>query len=160
MESQQVECTWAFVPMSGAGTSVWTPIRSWIFWVKTRVRRSNSLLLKSPGLHPIPPLAPPYGMSATALFHVISWARAFTSSGSTFQEQNKEKHQHQFLSQYPLSKINPILFKRQQSKDISSDICSGKFVAYIKQLIHGTVMVKISVSNSFQHNARKGLFIY
>lgn len=77
--------TWAFVPMSGAGMSVWIPMRSCIFWVKTRVRRSSSLLLNSFGLHPIPPFAPPYGISATAVFQVISWARAFTSSGSTFQ---------------------------------------------------------------------------
>lgn len=76
---------WALVPMSGAGTSVWIPIRSWIFCVKTRVNLSSSLKLKSRGLHPIPPLAPPYGMSATAVFQVISWASAFTSSGSTFK---------------------------------------------------------------------------
>lgn len=79
--------TWALVPISGAGTSRWTPMRSWIFWVKTRVRRSNSLILRSLGLQPIPPLAPPYGMSVTAVFHVMSWARAFTSSGSTWHRE-------------------------------------------------------------------------
>lgn len=85
------EWTCALVPISGAGTSVWIPIRSWIFWVKTRVRRSNSLMLNSPGAQPMPPFAPPYGMSATAVFQVISWARAFTSSGSTLREQVKKK---------------------------------------------------------------------
>jgi hypothetical protein len=67
-------------------------------------------------LHPIPPLAPPYGMSATALFHVINWARAFTSSGSTFQEQIRS-HQHQSQRQV-LEKKNPILLQGQQNKDI------------------------------------------
>eukprot|EP00474_Spongospora_subterranea_P004230 CRZ04688.1 hypothetical protein [Spongospora subterranea] len=31
----------------------------------------------------MPPFAPPYGILATAVFHVISCANAFTSSGST-----------------------------------------------------------------------------
>lgn len=76
-------CTCGPVPISGAGTSVWVPIKSCIFWVKTRVSRSSSEQLNSLGLHPIPPLAPPYGMLATAVFHVMSCAKAFTSSGST-----------------------------------------------------------------------------
>lgn len=81
--------TWELVPMSGAGISVWIPMRSWIFWVKTRVRRSSSLLLRSRGEHPMPPFAPPYGRFTTAVFHVISWARALTSSGSTFRTSKK-----------------------------------------------------------------------
>ncbi|MFS8008661.1 hypothetical protein Hanom_Chr14g01275391 [Helianthus anomalus] len=40
-------------------------------------------MLNSPGLHPIPPFAPPYGIFATAVFHVINCAKALTSSGRT-----------------------------------------------------------------------------
>lgn len=98
---------WALVPMSGAGTSVWIPMRSWIFWVKTRVSLSSSLKLKSRGLHPIPPLAPPYGMSATAVFQVISWASAFTSSGSTFKPKIKTTLNSKFLDS---NTINPQSF--------------------------------------------------
>lgn len=81
------------MPISGAGTSVWIPMRSWIFWVKTRVNRSSSEMLSLLGSQPMPPLAPPYGMLATAVFHVMSWANAFTSSGSTCRKLTDNRYQ-------------------------------------------------------------------
>lgn len=75
--------TWDEVPISGAGMSRLGPMTSCSFCVNTLVNRSSSAGLKSRGLHPMPPLAPPYGIFATADFQVMSCAKAFTSFSST-----------------------------------------------------------------------------
>jgi len=51
--------TWALVPTSGAGMSVWGPMSSWMCRTKQRVRRSSSRSEIFLGSTAIPPLAPP-----------------------------------------------------------------------------------------------------
>ncbi len=48
-------------------------------WMNLRVRRSSSAGLISHGTQAMPPLAPPKGMSTSAVFQVISAASARTS---------------------------------------------------------------------------------
>ena len=66
--------------MSGAGMSRCDPRISEILLVKTLVSLSSSSFSSSKALHVTPPLAPPNGISASAVFQVIKAARARTSS--------------------------------------------------------------------------------
>jgi hypothetical protein len=70
---------WAFVFMSGAGMSRYTPRTCWIPFVNRRVMRWSSAWLKPVGSTSTPPLAPPKGRSRSAVFQVISDASARTS---------------------------------------------------------------------------------
>ena len=75
---------WAFVFMSGAGMSRYGPITWPIPLANRRVIRWTSLSLIPVGSTAMPPLAPPKGTSSNAVFHVMSDARARTSSRSAF----------------------------------------------------------------------------
>ena len=75
--------TWALVLTSGAGMSRCGPISDPMRWVNLRVSRSSSPIDSVAGSQATPPFAPPYGMSTTAVFHVMSEASARTSSAST-----------------------------------------------------------------------------
>ena len=59
------------------------PISLMISLVKRRVMRWSSPSLIAFGLHTTPPFAPPNGIPASAHFHVIHMASAFTSSSVT-----------------------------------------------------------------------------
>ena len=75
--------TWAFVPTSGAGMSRVGPSTFSTFDRNEREIDCSSAWFTNCGSTLIPPLAPPKGMPAMAVFQVISSARARTSSRST-----------------------------------------------------------------------------
>ena len=75
--------TWASVPTSGAGMSRVGPSTFSILDRKERETDCSSALSSWCGSTLIPPLAPPKGMPAMAVFQVMSSARARTSSRST-----------------------------------------------------------------------------
>ena len=75
--------TSAFVPTSGAGISRSGPMIGEIIEVKRRVSRCNSDKESVFGSTAMPPLPPPYGISATAHLKVIHAANALTSSSFT-----------------------------------------------------------------------------
>ena len=75
--------TWAFVPMSGAGMSPRSPTTRLISVAKRLVSFSSSRLLSFFVSTLTEPFAPPYGMFATAHFHVIHMASAVVSLTST-----------------------------------------------------------------------------
>ncbi len=77
--------TWAFVLTSGAGMSWLGPMNTCRRSTKVRVMfsRSRCDVDGERGSQSMPPLAPPYGTSTTAVFQVISDASARTSSRST-----------------------------------------------------------------------------
>mmetsp|Transcript_9945 Transcript_9945/g.34288 ORF Transcript_9945/g.34288 Transcript_9945/m.34288 type:complete len:267 (-) Transcript_9945:403-1203(-) len=68
--------------MSGAGMSVWGPTTPRKECTSFLVSLSFSISLRVEGSTVTPPLAPPKGMSITAVFHVISEAKDRTSSRS------------------------------------------------------------------------------
>ena len=72
----------AFVFMSGAGMSRYTPITCAMPFVNRRVMRCSSAWLMPVGSISMPPFAPPKGRSSSAVFHVINDASARTSSRS------------------------------------------------------------------------------
>ena len=74
---------WALVPTSGAGMSRWGPSSFSTLSMNERVTAWSSEGWSSVGFTLTPPLAPPKGISAMAVFQVMSSARARTSSRST-----------------------------------------------------------------------------
>jgi hypothetical protein len=74
--------TWALVLTSGAGMSRCTPSTWLMARVNRRVMPSSSCAVMPVGSTAMPPLAPPNGSSMSAVFHVMSDARARTSSRS------------------------------------------------------------------------------
>jgi len=74
---------WALVPTSGAGMSRCGPSTFSILSMKLRVICCSSDSSSAVASQSTPPLAPPNGIPATAVFHVISVASARTSSRST-----------------------------------------------------------------------------
>jgi hypothetical protein len=75
--------TWALVLTSGAGMSRVGPRIFWILSMNERVIAWSSERSSFSAGTLTPPLAPPKGMFATAVFQVISEARARISSTST-----------------------------------------------------------------------------
>ena len=75
--------TWALVPTSGAGMSLFGPIRILISVAYRRVSRSSSPGESCRGSHVTPPLAPPNGRCISADFQVIHMASARTSLSRT-----------------------------------------------------------------------------
>mmetsp|Transcript_37421 Transcript_37421/g.94440 ORF Transcript_37421/g.94440 Transcript_37421/m.94440 type:complete len:265 (+) Transcript_37421:771-1565(+) len=82
--SKNQAMTRASVFMSGAGMSSYVPMISLMATTSLRVSFSSSLSLSFLGSTVMPPLAPPKGMSITAVFQVISDAKLRTSSMSTW----------------------------------------------------------------------------
>ena len=75
--------TWALVLTSGAGMSRVGPRTFSILSMNERVIFWSSAWVSLEGSQLTPPLAPPNGTFATAVFQVMSEARARTSSTST-----------------------------------------------------------------------------
>ena len=74
---------WAFVPTSGAGMSRCGPSTFTILPMKERAIFSRSSGRQTSTEQLTPPLAPPNGIPAIAVFHVMRDASARTSSRST-----------------------------------------------------------------------------
>ena len=75
--------TWGLVLTSGAGMSRVGPMTSWIWSTNLRVSRSISRRDMVVGSQVMPPFEPPKGRFTTAVFQVISEARATTSFWSS-----------------------------------------------------------------------------
>ena len=75
--------TCSFVPMSGAGTSVWGPTNGINSCMYRRESASSSRNESECGSTVMPPFALPYGKPASAHFQLIHTARAAISPIST-----------------------------------------------------------------------------